>query len=77
MIALHFLTWPLVIALNYKVPCLPVTGFIEDESPYGEKGKRGTYFFEFSRPLRTMDRFQQVKTNNTALKKLYFLRALL
>ncbi|XP_054803830.1 uncharacterized protein LOC129307011 isoform X2 [Prosopis cineraria] len=35
------------------------SGFIEDESPYAENGKKGTYFFEFSRPLRTMDHLQQ------------------
>ncbi|KAI4349752.1 hypothetical protein L6164_010312 [Bauhinia variegata] len=35
------------------------SGFIEDESPYADNGKKGTYFFEFSRPLRTMDRLQQ------------------
>ncbi|TKY52445.1 hypothetical protein E2542_SST23967 [Spatholobus suberectus] len=35
------------------------SGFVEDESPYAENGKKGTYFFEFSRPLRTMDHLQQ------------------
>ncbi|XP_061338428.1 uncharacterized protein LOC133285233 isoform X2 [Gastrolobium bilobum] len=35
------------------------SGFVEDESPYSENGKKGTYFFEFSRPLRTMDHLQQ------------------
>ncbi|XP_042428136.1 uncharacterized protein LOC122015354 isoform X1 [Zingiber officinale] len=35
------------------------TGFIEEDSPYGKSGEQGTYLFEFSRPLRTMDRFQQ------------------
>ncbi|KAL0422103.1 UNVERIFIED_CONTAM: hypothetical protein Slati_3233200 [Sesamum latifolium] len=34
-------------------------GFIEDDSPYGSSGRKGTYYFEFSRPLRTMDRLQQ------------------
>ncbi|KAK6159808.1 hypothetical protein DH2020_003189 [Rehmannia glutinosa] len=34
-------------------------GFIEDDSPYGSSGQKGTYYFEFSRPLRTMDRLQQ------------------
>ncbi|KAF7804938.1 heme-binding protein [Senna tora] len=34
-------------------------GFVEDENPYAENGKKGTYFFEFSRPLRTMDHLQQ------------------
>ncbi|KAJ6794322.1 Uncharacterized protein M6B38_231940 [Iris pallida] len=31
------------------------SGFTEDDSPYAEGGKKGTYYFEFSRPLRTMD----------------------
>ncbi|KAJ7977679.1 heme binding [Quillaja saponaria] len=35
------------------------SGFTEEESPYAENGKKGTYYFEFSRPLRTMDRLQQ------------------
>ncbi|KAL5069010.1 hypothetical protein RYX36_019897 [Vicia faba] len=35
------------------------SGFVHDESPYAENGKKGTYFFEFSRPLRTMDHLQQ------------------
>nr|CAD1828568.1 unnamed protein product [Ananas comosus var. bracteatus] len=35
------------------------SGFLEEESPYGDQGNKGTYYFEFSRPLRTMDRFQQ------------------
>ncbi|KAL1293777.1 hypothetical protein HN51_054425 [Arachis hypogaea] len=35
------------------------SGFVEDESPYAEDGKKGTYIFEFSRPLRTMDHLQQ------------------
>ncbi|MED6169084.1 hypothetical protein PIB30_018006 [Stylosanthes scabra] len=35
------------------------SGFVEDESPYSENGKKGTYIFEFSRPLRTMDHLQQ------------------
>lgn len=39
---------------------LMMTGFVEDESPYSEQGKKGTYYFEFSRPLRTLDRLQQV-----------------
>ncbi|KAK4402124.1 hypothetical protein Sango_0953100 [Sesamum angolense] len=33
--------------------------FIEGDSPYGSPGQKGTYYFEFSRPLRTMDRLQQ------------------
>lgn len=35
------------------------SGFVEEDSPYTESGQKGTYYFEFSRPLRTMDRFQQ------------------
>ncbi|XP_009411626.2 uncharacterized protein LOC103993326 [Musa acuminata AAA Group] len=35
------------------------SGMVEEDSPYGKDGEKGTYFFEFSRPLRTMDRFQQ------------------
>ncbi|KAG5078809.1 hypothetical protein AAZX31_02G010800 [Glycine max] len=35
------------------------SGFVEDESPYADNGKKGTYFFEFSRSLRTMDHLQQ------------------
>ncbi|XP_077218400.1 heme binding protein [Tasmannia lanceolata] len=35
------------------------SGFIEEDSPYATAGQKGTYYFEFSRPLRTMDRLQQ------------------
>ncbi|KAL6968647.1 hypothetical protein U1Q18_034447 [Sarracenia purpurea var. burkii] len=35
------------------------SGFVEEDSPYASNGKKGTYYFEFSRPLRTMDRLQQ------------------
>ncbi|EXB28569.1 hypothetical protein L484_009728 [Morus notabilis] len=35
------------------------SGFVEDDSPYAKDGKKGTYYFEFSRPLRTLDRLQQ------------------
>ncbi|KAM7474308.1 hypothetical protein LguiB_021551 [Lonicera macranthoides] len=35
------------------------TGFIEEDSPYSSSSEKGTYYFEFSRPLRTMDRLQQ------------------
>ncbi|KAG6504971.1 uncharacterized protein LOC121985688 [Zingiber officinale] len=35
------------------------SGLVEEDSPYGKGGEKGTYFFEFSRPLRTMDHFQQ------------------
>ncbi|GJN08063.1 hypothetical protein PR202_ga25951 [Eleusine coracana subsp. coracana] len=33
--------------------------FVDDDSPYGKQDEKGTYYFEFSRPLRTMDQFQQ------------------
>ncbi|GAB2220874.1 hypothetical protein Droror1_Dr00008555 [Drosera rotundifolia] len=35
------------------------SGFVGEDSPYSSNGHKGTYFFEFSRPLRTMDRLQQ------------------
>lgn len=35
------------------------SGFVEEDSPYAKDGQKGTYFFEFSRPLRTLDRLQQ------------------
>lgn len=35
------------------------SGFVDEDSPYGSDGNKGTYYFEFSRPLGTMDRFQQ------------------
>ncbi|XP_021837054.1 uncharacterized protein [Spinacia oleracea] len=35
------------------------SGFVDEDSPYASNGKKGTYYFEFSRPLRTMDWFQQ------------------
>lgn len=35
------------------------SGFVEEDSPYTSDSQKGTYFFEFSRPLRTMDRLQQ------------------
>ncbi|XP_009409848.2 uncharacterized protein LOC135678998 [Musa acuminata AAA Group] len=35
------------------------SSFIEEDSPFGKRGLKGTYSFEFSRPLRTMDRLQQ------------------
>ncbi|XP_030454985.2 uncharacterized protein LOC115676248 [Syzygium oleosum] len=35
------------------------SGFVQEDSPYGSDGRKGTYYFEFSRPLRTMDRLQQ------------------
>ncbi|KAL9242954.1 hypothetical protein vseg_016907 [Gypsophila vaccaria] len=35
------------------------SGFVDEDSPYASDGQKGTYYFEFSRPLRTMDRFQQ------------------
>ncbi|KAK4339746.1 hypothetical protein RND71_041208 [Anisodus tanguticus] len=35
------------------------SGYSEEDSPYSTKGQKGTFYFEFSRPLRTMDRLQQ------------------
>ncbi|XP_030948011.1 uncharacterized protein LOC115972013 [Quercus lobata] len=35
------------------------SGFVEEDSPYSTDGKQGTYYFEFSRPMRTVDRLQQ------------------
>ncbi|MQM05913.1 hypothetical protein Taro_038730 [Colocasia esculenta] len=35
------------------------SGFVENNSPYASAGQKGTYYFEFSRPLRTRDRLQQ------------------
>ncbi|GAB4841788.1 hypothetical protein Ancab_022512 [Ancistrocladus abbreviatus] len=35
------------------------SGFVEGDSPFSSNGQKGTYYFEFSRPLRTMDRLQQ------------------
>ena len=33
---------------------------MEEDNPYASDGQKGTFYFEFSRPLRTMDRLQQV-----------------
>ncbi|KAK9941494.1 hypothetical protein M0R45_007200 [Rubus argutus] len=33
--------------------------FVEEDSPYASDGQKGTFYFEFSRPLRTMDHLQQ------------------
>ncbi|KAK0580882.1 hypothetical protein LWI29_007413 [Acer saccharum] len=35
------------------------SGFVEQDSPYASGNPKGTYYFEFSRPLRTTDRLQQ------------------
>ncbi|PKU87209.1 uncharacterized protein LOC110097051 [Dendrobium catenatum] len=35
------------------------SALVEDDSPYSKGGEKGTYYFEFSRSLRTMDRSQQ------------------
>ncbi|CAH9132570.1 unnamed protein product [Cuscuta epithymum] len=35
------------------------SGFIKEDSPYASNAHPGTYYFEFSRPLTTMDRLQQ------------------
>ncbi|XP_078443165.1 heme binding protein [Wolffia australiana] len=37
----------------------PRSAFIEKDSPYSPNGQKGTYYFEFSRPIRTSDRVQQ------------------
>ena len=39
---------------------LCMTGFVAEDSPYASSGQKGTYYFEFSRPLRSMDSLQQV-----------------
>ncbi|MBA0656215.1 hypothetical protein Goklo_008592 [Gossypium klotzschianum] len=43
---------------NLKTRTLLI-GFVEEDSPYSKGGEKGTYYFEFARPLRTMDRLQQ------------------
>ncbi|CAI9769376.1 unnamed protein product [Fraxinus pennsylvanica] len=35
------------------------SGFVEEDSPYASPGEKGTYYFEFTRPMRTMDHLQQ------------------
>lgn len=35
------------------------SGFVKEDSPYASNTQPGTYYFEFSRPLSTMDRLQQ------------------
>lgn len=35
-------------------------GLVEDDNPFIADNGKGAYTFEFSRPLRTMDRLQQV-----------------
>ncbi|ERN03117.1 hypothetical protein AMTRI_Chr02g220920 [Amborella trichopoda] len=35
------------------------SGFVEEDSPYASADQNGAYYFEFSRPLRTMDHLQQ------------------
>ncbi|PIA61053.1 hypothetical protein AQUCO_00300519v1 [Aquilegia coerulea] len=35
------------------------SGFVEGDSPYASTGQKGKFYFEFSRPMRTMDRLQQ------------------
>lgn len=39
-------------------------GFVDEDSPYASGGQKGTYYFEFSRPLRTMDHIQQVRCSS-------------
>lgn len=46
---------------NHLTIYILAPGFVEEDNPYAAAGQKGTYFFEFSRPLRTMDRLQQVK----------------
>lgn len=41
-------------------------GFVEEDSPYSSDNQKGTYYFEFSRPLRTSDRLQQVRKPSDA-----------
>ncbi|KAI0529131.1 hypothetical protein KFK09_001678 [Dendrobium nobile] len=54
----------LVDVYAWNPHCLYLDGkgpsaLVEDDSPYSKGGEKGTYYFEFSRPLRTMDRSQQ------------------
>jgi hypothetical protein len=49
---------------------LLITGFVVEDSPYSSDGQKGTYYFEFSRPLRTMDCLQQVRKSSAALRVL-------
>lgn len=35
------------------------SGYSDEDSPYSTNGQKGTFYFEFSRALRTMDRLQQ------------------
>ncbi|KAL2514032.1 heme binding [Forsythia ovata] len=35
------------------------SGYVEEDSPYTSSDQKGTYYFEFTRPMRTMDRLQQ------------------
>ena len=51
----------IVIHVRMLIFAILNSGFIEDDSPYASSGKKGTYYFEFSRSLRTMDRLQQVQ----------------
>jgi len=57
--------WPKQIYVQVKLYHLIIMwnllpGFVDDDNPYGKQDEKGTYYFEFSRPLRTMDQFQQV-----------------
>lgn len=40
---------------------LDLAGLIAGDSPFGTLGEPGSFVFEFSRPLRTADHFQQVR----------------
>lgn len=42
---------------------------MEEDSPYASDGQKGTFYFEFSRPLRTMDRLQQVRFQISSYQK--------
>ncbi|CAA3020763.1 domon-like ligand-binding domain-containing precursor [Olea europaea subsp. europaea] len=35
------------------------SGYVEEDNPYASSGQKGTYYFEFTRSMRTMDRHQQ------------------
>lgn len=50
-----------------------MTGFMEEDSPYASDGQKGTFYFEFSRPLRTMDRLQQVHLQISSYQKWFIL----
>lgn len=62
-IALEICVYNHLLALGNSFGYLSLkfsTGYVAEDSPYTPNGQKGTYYFEFSRPLRTMDRLQQV-----------------